>query len=54
MDAPRLTIRQDLVFKVFATVAAKYEIGKLTAKEVEQVVSLSEIVADRILSKKEK
>jgi len=45
-----LTVKQDLVFKVFSSMVAKQEVGKAGAREAEQLCTTAEAVADKILS----
>ena len=48
-EAKKLTLKQELVHKLFSYVLGKQEIGKVGAKEVEQMMVIAEAAAERIL-----
>jgi hypothetical protein len=47
-----LSKKQELLFRIFSALAGKQEIGKLGAAEVEQLMQISEAVAEKILAVK--
>ena len=51
-EAKGLSLKQDLVLKLFTHIATKQEIGKLTALEIEQVMTIAETAAEKILALK--
>ncbi len=50
--ARTLTVRQDLIFRLFANIIGKQEIGKVNAALVEQFLTVADQAADHILQSK--
>jgi hypothetical protein len=47
--ASKLTVKQDLIFRLFSTIVSKQDLGKVQAAQVEQIMAISAAAAERIL-----
>lgn len=47
-----LTLKQETVYKIFSSIIGKQEIGKVTATQVEQIMTIAEQATERVLAVK--
>jgi len=47
-----LSKKQDLIWKIFSAIVGKQELGKVGAKEVDQIMAIAEAAADKIIKAK--